>query len=422
MIKDFLHTSLTRYLIILISFISGVLIARNLGAEGKGYVVGILIIPQLFAAYGSFSVNESFLFFIGKKKISLKRLKSLLSWILVVQCPLLIILCYLYFVITGSSSGKESVIIALVLIPLLVFLEILRFCQRGVFHIGKYNTGLLIESATTLFLIGCSLFMGYGAFAVVVSYTVGYFLSLCFILINFPVPNFSKVSTVSIIDLITYGWKVHMFRILNVTEAKFDIFLISILLSPAELGLYSVAVSLSQLYALIVQRPVSTVILPYLLKMDEKYIEELTARVTRMVIFGSFTLGVLLWVGGRKLLIILYGNQFSAAYTPFAILLLGTLIKTPAATLNCYFKARGRPETLARISSITTPINVCLCVLFVPIYGIVGAAIISAITYSVFASYLLFRFSRETQINLSKCIVIKIDDFIKLSGLILDRL
>ena len=421
MIKDFLHTSLTRYLIILISFISSVLIARNLGAEGKGYVVGILIIPQLFAAYGSFSVNESFLFFIGKKEISLKRLNFFLAWVLVVQCPLLVILCYLYFVIIGSSSEKASIIIAVALIPLLLFLEILRFCQRGVFHIGKYNTGLLIESAVTLFFIGYSLFMDYGAFAIVVSYTAGYFFSLCFILFNFPVPEVSNVSAVSVIDLFSYGWKVHLFRILNVTEAKFDIFLISILLAPGELGLYSVAVSLSQLYALIVQRPVSTVILPYFLKMDEKYLGELAARVTRIVIFGSFILGVLLWGGGHKLLVLLYGNEFSAAYIPFAILLLGTLIRTPTATLNCYFKACGRPETLAKISSITAPINVCLCFAFIPMYGIVGAAIISAITYAVFAGYLLFRFSRETQMNLFDCIVIKIDDFKKLRQLIQDR-
>ena len=420
MIKDVLNTSIARYISLFINFIISVFIARQLGAEGKGYIAGVLLIPQLLVAYGSFSLNESFLYYWGRETFSRSRLKNLVIYVITIQGVLLGVLSVLYFLFIKSNEPIVVIMLCFAIAPALLAFEVLTYTLRGNLLISKFNFSIIIQSMVYLITVLPSVLLGYGVNGVILSYLTGYLFSIFYMVFNFPKSESESEEHVSLKDLFNYGLKVHLFRLLNVTEAKFDMYLVSIMLPISELGIYSVAVSLSQLFSMLLQRPISTVVHPYLIRFNEKR-EHITAQVTRIVLFIGFIFCLVIWLLSKYALDLIYGDQFLTAYAPLTILLLGTLIKTPAATINGYFKAVGKPEILAKISAFTAPLNVGLCLVFIPKFGINGAAIISSFTYLIFSIVLYFKFIKETNIKIIDCILPKYKDYILVKSMIFQK-
>ena len=221
----------------------------------------------------------------------------------------------------------------------------------------------------------------------------------------------------SLKKIFNYSYKVHFFKILNFTENKFDILLIGYFLSTTQFGIYSVSVAVSVIFQSLIQTPISTILLPSLIKSKN----ELRPKLTRDYFIISSMLALMFIIGllffGKFFVVMIYGAEFEASYIPLIILSFGALAKSPSTCINSFFKSCGKPEELYKTSIYSVFVNIILCILMIPKYGIVGASIASSISYFLYSAIMIYKFSNTTKITFLNLIFPTKSDFQNLKKL-----
>ena len=166
-------------------------------------------------------------------------------------------------------------------------------------------------------------------------------------------------------DIFNFSYKVHFFKILNYTESKFDILLVGYFLSIGDVGIYSVAVSITLIFQTIVQSSISSVLFPSLVNSNNQTRVNHTIKYFKLSMLLAILFLICLFVIGKWFIISFYGEDFSSAYIPMIVLLISALAKSPTACLNAFFKAGGNPEELYKTSIYTVAINIILCYILI---------------------------------------------------------
>lgn len=396
MIKKILNIGLGQIASLIITFIIGIIISRFYGPEGKGVVTILILIPTLISAYAGLTIEEGFLYYLGKNIISKKLFNNLLIRVLFIFSPIFILLyltLYHFF-----EQYQYYWLPQLILMVALLYNNILKFSLRGVLNFKRYNLIQILEPLIVLIILGVIILIGADTKFILWAYTISYIISLSFqySAISNKLEDNNK-SEVSVSDLLKYSYKVHFFKILNFTEAKFDILLLGFFLPMSNIGIYSVSVSLAALFQAIVQTPISNVLYPILIKSKKEDQVDITLRYFKLSYFLSILFLIALVCFGDFFIVKFYGIEFSDAYIPLIILLLGSTPKASAACINSYFKAQGRPQELYKTSLYTVTINIVLCFLLIKDFGIIGASIASAVSYLSYAIVMVYKYLSTSQ-------------------------
>ena len=419
MFRKIINTGLSKVLSLIFTFLIGVIISRVYGANGKGEITLLLLIPTLISVYASFSIGEGFLYFIGKNKISKTKFDELLIKTIVYFLPILIIIYLLtYFFINRYTYYFLP---QLFLIIALFYSTILKFSIRGVLNFSKYNIAQIVEPLFIIVFLIALVYLKIDIKILLWAYAISYTL------LNFYLYYFIKKklkeeqNNITFKTIFNYSYKVHFFRILNFTEAKFDILIIGYFLAISEVGIYSIAVSITLIFQSIIQTSISTVLLPTLVK--SKYDEQIsvTQNYFKLSLSLAFLFLVFLIIIGKFFILKVYGEEFSTAYLPMIILLIGALIKSPTACINSFFKSTGKPEELYKTSIYSVIINIILCYILIPIYGIVGAAISSSVSYFIYGTIMIYKFKKTSNFALQKLIV-NFNDIKNIINLVKERI
>jgi len=92
-----------------------------------------------------------------------------------------------------------------------------------------------------------------------------------------------------------------------------------------------------------------------------------------------------------------YGEQFHPAITPFQWLLPGIIGMSVSKIISADLSGRGKPHYPTYISLIALGVTICLDILLIPSFSIIGAAVASTIAYWASGLLSIYWFSRETQ-------------------------
>jgi O-antigen/teichoic acid export membrane protein len=104
-------------------------------------------------------------------------------------------------------------------------------------------------------------------------------------------------------------------------------------------------------------------------------------RLTRVTAWGALAAALaaaLLMIGFGTHLLRLFGEGFEAGYIPLVILLIGEITAAAAGPVGFFLTMTSREATATWIEGVACTVTVGLALVFVPLYGIVGAAIVVA--------------------------------------------
>ncbi len=413
MLRDIFSTSLTLNITFVFKLVLAIVVARLFGPEGKGLVVAFFLVPEFIAIIGSLSLEEACLYWLAKKRISKTLLKKVFLNIILLQVPILIGAGYVYLQLIDYHYDLAELALCLSLIPIYLILEIGRFSLRGLHDIRTYNLSILIEAVVPLFFVA-ALFIQKDVWWFILGQSCGLVLALVLVWSKF----LSIVKQYSVEgepvkrskDVYVYGFKVHVFKVFNTLDAKIAALVISIVLTLSELGIYSVAVTFSLLLHMGLQGPVSTVILPQLANISESSRIAIVGIATRGMFLVSILFLLALILFGEWLIVLIFGESFAVAYWPMVVLVIGKVIKSPMATLSCYFKSKGMPEIIAAISMKAAPISIVLSIILIPFYGIMGAAVATVIANLVFVFLMVNQYRLETGATLAHILLVNRED------------
>ncbi len=198
-------------------------------------------------------------------------------------------------------------------------------------------------------------------------------------------------------EVISFGLSISLITALYAIIGNTDKILLSYMLPEAEsatvIGVYTIAISFAGLVALF-PTAIGVIFFPVISELygknDRKKMAEVSQTAMRWVLFLLTPFTLIFIVFPDNLLQIFYGTAYVSGATVLAIFALGTFLRF-LAYVHGYLLAAARFIKIELIVALFAAlINIVLNIILIPIYGINGAAIASAISFSVVAILLIY--------------------------------
>lgn len=161
-----------------------------------------------------------------------------------------------------------------------------------------------------------------------------------------------------------------------------DVIVLQLFRPPNELGIYYAAAKTMALVAFIyfsVAQTLAHKFAEYHVAGDRKRLADILAVGVRMTFWPSLASVLLLLAVGRPMLW-MFGREFLAGYPLMFILAIGLLARASVGPVERLLNMLGERSSCALVYGGAFALDVALCFLLVPRFGIGGAAIANAIT------------------------------------------
>jgi O-antigen/teichoic acid export membrane protein len=183
-------------------------------------------------------------------------------------------------------------------------------------------------------------------------------------------------------------------NLIGLLNYKADLFLVEYFLGRSATGIYSIAVMVAELLWL-VSSSVTQAAYARIGTRDHADASRITVRVIHVSLLALLLLTPLLWALATWMIPWLLGPQYAPSPVVLAWLLPGVVAFGAASPLSAYFTNHaGRPLIAAGLAAFSLLVNVLLSVLLIPVYGLIGGALATTISYLLSIGVSVFVFMR----------------------------
>ncbi|HNP24221.1 MAG TPA: polysaccharide biosynthesis C-terminal domain-containing protein [Panacibacter sp.] len=170
--------------------------------------------------------------------------------------------------------------------------------------------------------------------------------------------------------------------------------------TAADLGNYIQVSKLGQLL-LIIPQIIASVIFPRTASgIERKELNNTLMIMARLFLQLYVVVLIVVIFAGQYVFTLLFGETFNAMKLPFIILIPGIFSLSVLTLLAAYFSGKGKVIVNVTGTGIALVVVIIGDYLFVPRYGIVAAAAVSTVGYTVNLLYILYVFYKDYSINL----------------------
>ncbi len=197
-----------------------------------------------------------------------------------------------------------------------------------------------------------------------------------------------------------YGARDYPGAVADFATLRMDQLLLGALASSAAIGLYVVAVRISEITAVLASS-VGDAMMPEMAAATEAVKADLLlARSLRLTVYAHLTVLLPLWIAAPHILKFVYGESFLAAGSTLRVLLVASVVLSVGGIVASGLNGFGHPglSTSARVASAIVTAVALLTLL--PRFGIVGVAVASLIGYTVMLLVAFFWLVRKRKLSL----------------------
>lgn len=400
--RDSIGVFAAQMIVTVIGMGTGILTARVLGPRDRGLLQLLILLPTTLANFVKLGVPQANIYFIRRKGASPSAVVSNSLWLAILLGGACAAVCWVGrdWLLTRVIKEAPPITLPPVLI-LLPFVLLQFYLQAVVAAEERFREYNLQNVAPTLFgFIGMAvvlLWLRAGLVGAVITQTVivaGVTVWLA-IRVNRRAPIRLSWDNELGREMLGFGGKSYLQTLASTLHFRIDQYMIAYLLDPAAVGIYAVAVNLTNLL-LKIPEATGTVLYPRLAAAGERDAHAATSRVCRQTLFltGAAGLGYALF--GPLAIRVLYGARFTGAVRPMLLMLPGIVMIALYLILTRNFTSRNRQEVNIVAALVALVVNVGANWVLIPRYGIEGAAVSTAISYSAAALILLVVFVRES--------------------------
>lgn len=407
---------------ILLGLLSTIIIARVLGPEGNGMYQLIVLLPTTLNTLLNLGFGTSSVYYIGQKRyqlINIIRTNTITGFFISIT-GILIGFIIVFFFSDELFDGVPQIYLysILAILPLLLINDFYLMIFQGVQDFKSYNSLALIRQLVALISLTVFLFLfDIGIVGTVLAFSIGVisqFLITLYLLRNRLQLNIfkGKFSKEYFKNAFSFGFKAHFSNVLSFLNYRADMYIISFFLNPAAVGLYGVAVNISE-RLWIISQSISSVLYPAISSsnnVDNK--NRLTSTISRNVFFFSILGGIVFFLISDFVIRLLFGTEYHESSMILKLLLPGIILFSVDRILSNDLAGRGKPELNMYTSIFTVISNLLLNILLIPAIGLSGAAISTSVTYTLSTIIKMILFKRQTGLNYSKFIILQKEDFL----------
>lgn len=388
--SDFIFATLAKFIQIGLGVISGIIIARTLFAEGKGIIAAYNAPLAIVMSATALGIPITSSYFFSKKGWSISDI-SLIHSVMVFLGGIfsaLILFVVLYF--QGLSNNLVIVTFLVFQIFIVKFVSFVNSIAMAKKWIKKIVLQEFIQSFLSFLLIVVFFLVlnksvEWYFFALVISQLIGALVVFSWLKnvdgykFSLNLKRFFKLFKPFFSKSIIYALPLFVLGL----NYQADILILNHYVCKAQIGFYSVAVTLSMLVWLIpdiFKRVVISHSVATKKENEAVFSRNLWKNTVKIMALSILFVAILYFVS-PYFLPFFYGQEFINSIQPFQILLIGTFMMTGFKMLNGDLAARGKPEIALYIFSVMAILNIVFNLIFIPKYGVSAAAWTSTGTY-----------------------------------------
>ncbi|MDI6644107.1 MAG: flippase [Methanobacteriaceae archaeon] len=405
---------------ILITIIS-IVNARYLGPSGLGIMSLVVVVLTLLSMFGNLGIGLSNIYFGGKNKYSWEELttNSLLSSLILGS--VLITVGIIYFLYFSENlipqTGAELLIIISFIVPFMLLINYLQSILLGQYRIKEYNITTILQNLMYLAFIFINfLIINGGVRGVIISYAAAVLLTSLLLIFRVKTLKSLTFKLKIFTDTIKFGVKGYIGTVIQFFNYRIDMLILNMLLGAASVGYYTIAVSLVEALWYF-PNAIGTLLLSRTPKLKTEDVNRSTPLISRNAFFITLVLGVTLFIFGKYIILMLFGNKYLPSVEPLWYLIPGIVALSICKVLGNELAGRGKPIINTYISITSLVVNVPLNFILIPVLGISGSALASTVSYTVSALLTLVYFSHVSDNKILDLIIIKKSDLELYKGL-----
>jgi O-antigen/teichoic acid export membrane protein len=383
------------------AFPSGVLMARALGAEGRGafslFVVSTAIAQMILGiGFGNAAV-----YFINKRELALTDVVSAAH---VVTLGSLAITAVAVGAIAPWAGGRllgdlVSPWLLIAAVPMLIYASALRILLQALSRFVSMGVATLAQPAVMLALVVTDYVFGdpspsrMATFWIVSNGATAVISLACLGLGSIELGRIVRPRWDVLRKLARFGVQGETGNVLQLMNYRLDQYLVRGFVGLAGVGIYAVGVSMTEAVWLIANA-VAIVLLPRLTAADDDDVRWMAPVAARNTILVAGCSAIALAVTAPLLLPAFFGGAYDDAVPVLWLLLPGTVALTGSKVLTSYIFSRGRPLVNTGITLVSLAVTVVALLALVPAFGVKGAAAASSMAYAAHFAAALYAYSR----------------------------
>ncbi|WP_207457438.1 oligosaccharide flippase family protein [Azospirillum sp. SYSU D00513] len=369
-----------------VGLLTGMLIARTLGPEGRGALTAVLTVPQVLGWLFGMGCGKAVTYFLSRDGTIAGRLFTTWVVMLLPVAAIAVVAGELMLPALLSAQSEETLQIARIYVPIIVVAllsELVLGIVLGEQRFFYFNVLNFVQPAGTaaIYLV---LWL-HGDFTVRNAvFAQGFMSSLVLVAASAGVlkrhglarPDFRLGRAT-----LWYALRTHGEIVSGVVTQRLDLLIIPAFLTAASVGYYALATSLAWLFVS-VSGALATIVMPAAAKRGERGRELILKTLHFTVALGLVTGGGLFVLADHAIRIV-YGEDFAESVLLLRILLPGAVLYAAAGILLNGLYAENRPFTATLAQSLGMIVTVVGLFLFLPVGGVLAAAIISTTAYTL---------------------------------------
>jgi O-antigen/teichoic acid export membrane protein len=415
-IRDIIAVFNTKVVVLALTLISSVIIARVLGADGRGLIALALIYPQLMLAIMEGGMRQSATYFLGKKLSADNIILGVLFVYIFIAGIAGAILVFLLMKYSAGVAFEMSILlVSATILPASLAVSTLRGYFLGKQQIKQFNSLVWLQKLVyVVVVIILALTDQLSVFSLILTNAViALFNALqAFYFIGRKLPARPKYDHQTFKKMFKLGVVYAAGFFLIKANYQLDVMLLGWLSTTAELGVYALSVQLGEL---LWQLPAAVMVILMSKsansQADGKSIIGSVCKSVRLTLLITFICCFGLLIASYILIGPVYGKEFSGAFLMIAYLAPGLVLAPIFKTINAYYAGNGRPHISILIMGTAVVVNVALNIIFIPSYGGGGAAVSSSVSYALAALLFTLHFANQQQVKFHEILVVKKSDF-----------
>lgn len=384
----------TNVVIFALALVTTVVVSQILGPKGKGAYVAVVSLPGMLGAIGVFGLPGAINYFSARGASVNGLLRASMLLTAVISVFTMVIVWALLPVLERSllrDAPDDLLRVIVFTVPANILSTFGAAILYGRQRVKTYTSILVAQAvATTVLSIALVGPLHYGVpGAVAASLVTIYLLAIAVVVAVWRLTRSSPAGDpVKYKALTAYGLQFIPASITGYFNYRIDTFLIqALILGPAALGQYSIAVTMAELIFYIPDS-VTIIFLPRVAGASKEDADAMLPRVARLTVLlsacSALALVPVAWIGIHLVL-----PQYTASLPPFFVLLPAVVSLSLAKVMTSFISGRGRPGAVSLGATAALVINVAANFVLIPIYGIVGAALASLLSYSATAAMMV---------------------------------
>jgi len=383
--RNVLETYGTRVLVLVVTFLTAVVIARELGPTGRGLYAVAVTLGAIGAQFGNFGLHASNIYYVAKDRGLLPALIGNTLAVVVAAC-FLAALIGIGFAFWPNVSPLHGTLLFLALASVPVGLAYLltQGLLLGVNEVRAYNnieSGGKLLALVLIFVLALAdggtveLFFA----ATLLSVTVTFLWALRRLSRVSAEPP--KLSWTVFRQSIGLGSRAYTIAFFGFLLLRIDLLMVKYMLGATEAGYYSISQVLAE-NTMMFPVVVGLLLFPKLsaLKAREEKLQLANKAVLVTAALMLPAVVIAAWAAA-PIISMAFGRDFLPAVPPFVWLMPGTYFLGLETVMVQLLNSEGFPPIIVAAWIADTIVNIALNFWAIPRYGITGASIVSSVCY-----------------------------------------